>query len=335
MKKVFAVIITYNRQDLLKRCLGAVYAQTRPCDGVIVIDNASQDNTRRLLLESGYPNLTIHTLSRNIGASGGFNVGFRLAYQSEADFIWVMDDDVIPKSDALQCLLKKDEELNNRNIDHSYLLSTAFTENGHVTNTPSLSLKTNKIGYLEWPEMIAYGIAPVRRATFVSILLPRSTLTEHGLPIASMFIWGEDTEYTLRITQEKPGFLVGASEVIHLRQENGPISILSESNPSRLRYHEYYIRNKIFISRIYSVNNSRLMSVIYGVGRLFFKLLKKREFCKAKIVLQGVLKSVFFFPHAEAADAPIANLNTSIKTIKPEPSVANEVVLCEELRWEQ
>nr|WP_298414798.1 glycosyltransferase family 2 protein [uncultured Halomonas sp.] len=313
MPNVFAVILTYNRKDLLERCLKAVYSQTRSCQGVIVVDNASNDGTEDVLAKTEYPNLNVYILSHNIGASGGFNVGFRFAYKHGADLIWVMDDDVIPEKDALRNLLKARDKLDDKGIDYAYLLSSAFTENGYVTNTPGLSSKKNSIGYLDWPETIEYGMVPIWRATFVSILLPRSTLTEHGLPIASMFIWGEDSEYTLRVTRDVPGFLVGNSKVLHLRQENGPISILSEKNPGRMKYHKYFMRNKIFISRKYSLHYRQLVSDIYGVVRLFFKLLVRKDFNKAVVVLKGLIGGIFFSPESESADAPVDNLGVNIR----------------------
>jgi len=43
--RVFAVIVTYNRRELLLESLAAVAAQTRAPDAVIVIDNASADGS--------------------------------------------------------------------------------------------------------------------------------------------------------------------------------------------------------------------------------------------------------------------------------------------------
>ncbi|WP_253273111.1 glycosyltransferase family 2 protein [Halomonas sp. PR-M31] len=316
MPKIVAVILTYNRKDLLERCLKAVYSQTYSCNSILVIDNASKDETEKFLTETKYPNLKVYVLSHNIGASGGFNAGFRLAYENGADFIWIMDDDVIPEPNALQNLLDAEKKLNIKKVNYSYLLSSAFTENGYVTNTPGLSSKKNNIGYLEWPEMIEFGMVPIWRATFVSILLPRATLTEHGLPIASMFIWGEDSEYTLRVTRNSPGFLVGNSKVLHLRQEDGPISILSEKNLGRMKYHKYFMRNKIFISRKYSLHHRQLISDIYSVVRLFFKLLIRKEISKATIVLRGLIGGIFFSPQTELADASIDNLGVSIRSFE-------------------
>src|SRR5580658_4151880 len=43
--RVIAVVVTYNRRDLLLEAVAAVQAQTRPADAVIVVDNASTDGT--------------------------------------------------------------------------------------------------------------------------------------------------------------------------------------------------------------------------------------------------------------------------------------------------
>lgn len=329
MKKITAVILTYNRKELLKRCLDAVYSQTRPCDSVMVIDNASHDGTEQQLLEAVYPNLKVYVLSRNIGAAGGFSAAFRLAYQSGADSVWMMDDDVIPQPDALQHLLKAEEQLRQKDIGSAFLISSSFTESGLVLDTPGLSIQINSNGYSDWPAMLEYGMVSVRRATFASILVPRTILAEHGLPIASMFFWGEDTEYTLRISQDKPGFLVGASKVLHLRQANGPLSILSETNPVRIKYHRYFTRNKIFIARKYSQHYRQIVLNVYLILRLTIKLLCKGQFLKARIVLQGLLEGLLFFPSVETADTPIESLDVSARSLEPSSLTARKVIKLE------
>ena len=52
MDKIYAVVLSYKRKDLLKRCLDGIGAQSRPCDAIIVVDNASNDGTEEMLLES-------------------------------------------------------------------------------------------------------------------------------------------------------------------------------------------------------------------------------------------------------------------------------------------
>ncbi|MBU1457977.1 MAG: glycosyltransferase, partial [Gammaproteobacteria bacterium] len=175
MDKIYAVVLSYKRKDLLKRCLDGIGAQSRPCDAIIVVDNASNDGTEEMLLESDIANLKVYVLSRNTGASGGFSAGFRIAYQQGADFVWMMDDDVIPEPDALEQLLEADQRLAEHKQPRSFLLSRAFTEAGLLTNVPRIDERTNAIDYENWPALLHLGVVPVRPATYVSILVPRET----------------------------------------------------------------------------------------------------------------------------------------------------------------
>lgn len=318
--KIAAVILTYNRKDLLNQCLDAVKSQSRPCDEIIIIDNASTDGTEQMLRQLAMRDVTVHRLSENIGASGGFNAGFRLAYQSGADQIWMMDDDVIPAEDALEQLLNADTLLSEKSIEPAFLLSTAYTESGLVTNAPSIDQRPNRIAYENWPLTLEHGLAPVRRATFVSILVPRRTLATYGLPIASMFIWGEDTEYTLRITENAPGFIVGNSKVVHLRQENGAIDIVAERNPNRVKYHRHYVRNEVFVARKYYRPRRVVISVLHQC-KVALKLLGQGHFNKAGVVFRGLLESSAFYPGIESVDAPFENLGVTVESFAPGSTV--------------
>lgn len=300
-KKVIGVILTYNRKELLERCLEAIHSQSRPCDMVLVINNASSDDTLDFLRSGKYPNIKVYSLRKNVGAAGGFNAGFRLAYDNGADYVWMMDDDVIPDSDALAKLLEADEFLEKNDIKRSYVVSTAYTEGGQVTNTPQVSTRKNKAGYFDWPELLQHGMVAVSSGTFVSILVPSETLNQYGLPIASMFIWGEDAEYTLRITREYPGYMVGTSRVVHIRHGGGTISIVNESNPRRVTYYKNFVRNNVYISKIYKTRR-RTASVLFNNFTLAGKLLLKKHPGKAWIVIQGVMESVCFRPKIEYLD---------------------------------
>ncbi|MGM0985695.1 MAG: glycosyltransferase family 2 protein [Pseudomonadota bacterium] len=291
MKKVLAVVLTYNRRELLRKCLDAIHAQTRACDGVIVINNASTDGTLEFLESGCYPGIKIYTLKENRGAAGGFNVGFRLAYDNGADQVWMMDDDVIPEPDALEKLLDADALLEDKGAKRSYLVSLAYsTSQEQWSNLPCLSSHHSE----SWPTYLEYGLVGVGYSTFVSMLVPRETLERHGLPIQSMFIWGEDAEFTLRVTQEVPGYLVGASRVQHLRPGAG-VDIVNETNPERIAYYRNFVRNNIFLARKYKPRR-RLLSVFLFNVSLMSRLFLSGEFRKAHIVTQGMVQGAVYFP---------------------------------------
>ncbi|UPQ84530.1 dTDP-4-dehydrorhamnose reductase [Pseudomonas knackmussii] len=316
MDQIYAVVLSYKRKDLLKRCLDGINAQSRRCDGIIVVDNASNDGTEEMLLASGIPNLKVYILSHNTGASGGFSAGFRIAYQQGADFVWMMDDDVIPEPDALQKLVDADEALRAKAKPHSFLISMAYTEEGLLTNVPRIDERPNTIDYENWPALLDIGVIPVRPATFVSILVPRASLQRYGLPIASMFMWGDDTEFTLRISQDAPGYLVAASKVLHMRRVSGVIDILRETDPNRVALHRHLVRNELFVARRY-FRKRRVLGLFISRLGLVVQMLHRRQFAKARIVMNGLLESVRFFPEPEAADAPVEALGVTVREAIP------------------
>lgn len=309
MKKVIAVVLTYNRMELLQKCLDALFSQTRPCDEILVINNASTDGTQELLESGHYPGIKIYSLNKNLGAAGGFNAGFRLAYDNGADQVWMMDDDVIPDPDALEKLLDADALLDEAGARRSYLVSLAYSkQKGQWTNLPYLSDRHGS----SWPSFLKHGLVAIGYSTFVSILVPRETLEKHGLPIKSMFIWGEDAEFTLRITREDPGYLVGTSLVQHLRPGAG-LNIAAETNSARIAYYRYFVRNNIFLARKYKTRR-RLLSVIFVNISLMNRLLLSGEFHKASIVMRGVVQGVRFSPDVQTLgeDFDYSNIELSI-----------------------
>jgi len=103
--RVAAVVVTYNRRDLLLESLAAVLAQTRAPDKVIVVDNASEDGTAAAVRDR-FPSVHLAELRRNSGGAGGFAGGMALALADGADLIWLMDDDTVPEPGALSALLR-------------------------------------------------------------------------------------------------------------------------------------------------------------------------------------------------------------------------------------
>ena len=325
MDQIYAVVLSYKRKGLLKRCLDGINAQTRRCDAVIVVDNASNDGTEEMLLESGIDNLKVYVLSHNTGASGGFSAGFRIAYQQGADFVWMMDDDVIPEPDALEKLLQADDQLRARREPFSYLISRAHTEDGLLTNVPRVDERPNAIAYENWPALLDIGVIPVRPATFVSILVPRASLQRHGLPLASMFMWGDDTEFTLRISEDVPGYLVAASKVLHMRRVSGTIDILREVDPNRVALHRHLVRNELFVARRY-FRKRRVLGLLGSRLWQVLQMLKSRQLSKARIVTKGLLESFRFAPEIEMADAPVEALGVTVRELIPKsPSVTSGI----------
>lgn len=99
------VVVTYNRSDYLTSLLDSILAmQPRPA-GVVVVDNASTDDTAdvvgRFAAAFGPDHVAAVVMDENAGGSGGFSRGVEVALQRDAAWVWLMDDDVTVLPDAL------------------------------------------------------------------------------------------------------------------------------------------------------------------------------------------------------------------------------------------
>lgn len=105
MKRIVAVVVTYNRCELLKECIEALRSIEEKID-IMVVDNASTDNTSEIVSKySNDSNFLYYNTGKNIGGAGGFNYGIKRAYKLGYDYIWIMDDDTIVNEDTLQKLV--------------------------------------------------------------------------------------------------------------------------------------------------------------------------------------------------------------------------------------
>jgi len=117
-EKIAAVVVTYNRKELLKECLDALLAQTYPVDSIILIDNASIDGTPEFLKEQGYlknPKIDYVRLPENTGGAGGFHEGVKRGYKKGYDWLWLMDDDAIAQKNTLEELMDANYILKKNN----------------------------------------------------------------------------------------------------------------------------------------------------------------------------------------------------------------------------
>lgn len=240
--KVLAIVVTYNRSPMLASCLNALEKQTRMCH-VLVVDNASTDDTPVVLANWAAANHTSLRLEANLGGAGGFHMGMRWGVEQGYDYLWVMDDDTMPEPSALEALLAADHALGGQ---YGFLSSTALWTDG----TPCRMNLQKPITKKNSPELTRLGLRAIKQATFVSCFFPCPIVRKYGLPIKEFFIWGDDVEYTRRIAvrNHEPCYWVRASKVIHAMATNNGSSLATDS-AERIPRYNYTFRNENFLYR--------------------------------------------------------------------------------------
>ena len=89
-KKVVVVMPAYNAEKTLLKTYQEVMAHEF-VDKIILVDDASQDNTTRLA--RGLPDVKVHTHSRNLGYGGNQKTCYKLALQEGADIVVMVHPD--------------------------------------------------------------------------------------------------------------------------------------------------------------------------------------------------------------------------------------------------
>lgn len=236
-----AVVVSYNRADLLKHCLDGLASQTVPLDAVVVIDNGSTDHAVDVI--KAHPvNADLHILKENRGGAGGFAAGMAHALDSyNPDWVWLMDDDTIPTASAHEELLKAAAAYPNQTGRPLNVLSSrAVWTDGrlHPMNTPRVRMGSLSV---ERSDAIIVEAHPIRTASFVAAFLSAPACREIGLPLADYFIWGDDTHYTGTLLKEGLGIQVHTSVVEHRTAQ-----FASWKNDPGPRFY-YDVRNKLWV----------------------------------------------------------------------------------------
>ena len=208
MIKTVAVIVTYNRVQKLKKAYKAVCKE--PLAGIVIVDNASTDGTREWLESIQNPKLTFISTSENTGGAGGFHEGFKCALQKYIpDWIVCFDDDAYPEKGTIKKFINRDYP-----NDVGGVVSAVLLPNGDISemNRPSIDPFSNlRIAV----QIIKKGTAAfhignnnywgkdqidVDAGSFVGLFIRTKVIKQKiGLPKKALFLYGDDTIYTLRL----------------------------------------------------------------------------------------------------------------------------------------
>lgn len=214
--RIAAVVVSFNRIDTLTQVLDALQHQSAVIEKIIIVDNGSTDGSRELVLKAG-GNVSLVSAAQNDGGAGGFAKGVAWAIELGYDYVWLMDDDAIPHSDALKLLLEPFDFEHSQPV--SFTCPRVNDESGSVgpRNYPLLSQDFGRV----YPA-VERGLIPVKAATFVGPLINLAVARRTHLPLADFFIWHDDMEYTSRLTQYGMAYSVPRAQITHLVTNAGP-----------------------------------------------------------------------------------------------------------------
>lgn len=294
MKKIAVIVVTFNRKELLAENIDALLKQSYKDFDIFIIDNASTDGTREYINKYIENNdINYFNTGENVGGAGGFNFGIKKIINYGYKYIWMMDDDTIPYHDSLESLMNADKILNG---EYGFLSSTVLWVNGKPC-----TMNKQKIAK-DWysdSQYLKYGILKTHYATFVSFFMKIETVKKFGLPIKEFFIWGDDVEYSNRVSATSNCYIVGSSQVLH-KTKNNEGSNIAKDDKDRISRYRYAYRNEMYIAK-----RNGIKGICYQIAKIILHLFrviltsKGNKFKKIFIIILSSFKGIMFNPKIE------------------------------------
>jgi len=240
--KYVVVIVTYNRYQLLQECVNSVKNQTIIPNSIIIVNNASTDDTFNYLenLKRENQQFDIIHLSNNIGGAGGFARGIECALQKNVDCVLIIDDDAIIARDYMEQILRLRHQYPQYKAFAGKIITNEKIDTSHRRNLQKIGLLSKNC--IEQDYKQPYFVCDI--ASFCGMVLDIMLVRQIGLPHAEYFIWFDDTEYSLRIHQYSKFLVVTAAELNHKTKSTTAIQ------PRRYDWKDFYaIRNRLLMVR--------------------------------------------------------------------------------------
>jgi GT2 family glycosyltransferase/glycosyltransferase involved in cell wall biosynthesis len=196
-RRIAAVVLNYNTPDDTFLAVRSLLASKRRLDDVIVVDNGSTRDCRAML----GPDVVYVATGRNLGFSGGVNVGIRAALGRGADAVFLVNSDVIVAPDCIERL----ERAADRAPDIGVLgpIVLARSEPGRIASVGmSYDRRTGRMRHrdvgVRAESLQLEDQAAVDAVSGCSMLIKREVVDAIGLFDEDYFFTFEDLDFCLR-----------------------------------------------------------------------------------------------------------------------------------------
>lgn len=234
-------IVTYNRSGLLSRLLESIASMDPKPGHVVVIDNASVDDTTDVV--ESYRDrlgteLVYRRLDTNTGGSGGFSEGMRTAYDLGSTWIWLMDDDVEVIPDGLARMgawAPRFKSVQGRRYDYD---GSEFYWQYRLSIPLGIPIPFAPADF------DARGYREMNSGCFEGMFIHRDIVEKIGLPDPRFFIYWDDSVYGWLASQHTTSVIVNEFVLKRTREIKQWDMGIRHLNASSNAYRYYIMRNR-------------------------------------------------------------------------------------------
>ena len=193
LPRVSAIVLNHNGGALVADAVASVFASRAVDLHVIVVDNASTDDSLTVL-RGRFPRATYIRNPENLGFAAGNNVGIRFALERHADYIVLVNSDALLTPDTLHRLVAAAR----RQSRPSVLCPVITTPAGHVWYAGAR---------IDWRRMRTvhhhnlprthHSVAATQVATGCVMCIDAAVFARIGLLNDSYFLYYEDADFSV------------------------------------------------------------------------------------------------------------------------------------------
>jgi GT2 family glycosyltransferase len=168
-------------------------------------------------------------------------------------------------------------------------------------------------GFLDWgTNILRTKILPAQWCSFVSVAFSRQAVMECGLPLKNMFIWGDDVEYTGRMTVAGFAGLAALESGAEHKTATNYAPDIEDLSPENLWRFRYAFRNDVVVLKtVHSRNRGKLyFQFAKMMLRRVFLLAQARKLRYLPMAMAEGFRGFFFpmdvdYPTSSASATPV------------------------------
>jgi len=199
--KVAVIITNWNGKVNTEQCIISLKTQTYQNYWIIVVDNASTDDSVAYLKEK-FHDIVILKNKENLGWTGGCNTGINYAMKSNADYFFILNNDITLDENVIEGLVKIAESNDNIGIIGPRIRSAS---NHEIILSPGINrnYRTLKLKYSEGVDNGQYTeIKDVNWIDDMTALIKKELIENIGVYDVQYFMYAEDSDLCYRATNK-------------------------------------------------------------------------------------------------------------------------------------
>jgi GT2 family glycosyltransferase len=196
-RSIGVVIVNYNGHRFMNDCLRALLGGTYRALRVVVVDNASRDDSIAAL-RAEFPSVTVLPQDANLGVAAGNNIGARYCLERGDEFVLFLNYDTVPDPEMVAELVRAAAP------DAVVSGNTFFWDDGSRSNSHAggfnWALGRLSEHYLgRSAEEIGPAVREVDIADTCCLLVPRAAFQTAGFVNEAYFMYYDDTDFVVRL----------------------------------------------------------------------------------------------------------------------------------------